>query len=86
MNKTQIREGAQYVSAALVVLLVGFIMFHLFAGDIPANNHDAIMLALGTIFGWGSAVVGYYFGSSKGSADKSDKAEGKSEPEADPGK
>lgn len=52
-------------------MVVGFICILAsiggFAGlyfiDIPAGNRDALMLALGSIFGWGSAVVQSEFGS-----------------------
>lgn len=47
---------------AMVAGLAGFIA--LFAVEIPPRNENALMFALGVIFGWGSAVVGSEFGTS----------------------
>jgi hypothetical protein len=38
----------------------------------PAENKDAIMLSLGALLAAFATVTGYFFGSSKGSADKND--------------
>lgn len=42
----------------------------LFVFEIPTANHDATMLAFGALLGWAGSVVSYFYGSSKGSADK----------------
>lgn|GEM_PF-6768265 len=42
--------------------LIGFC--GLFFVEIPAGNRDALMLALGIVFGWGSAVVQSEYGAS----------------------
>lgn len=47
---------------ALVGSLAGF--FLLFFYEMPPRNENAIMLALGIVFGWGSAVVQSEYGAS----------------------
>ncbi len=72
MDKKIVREVAMYVVGLLIVLAVIFVVTKLFAADMPTANRDAIMLTIGAIIGWGTTVVGFFFGSSKGSADKSE--------------
>lgn len=45
---------------AVVGSLAGFTMLYFIA--IPSTNRDALMLALGIVFGWGSAVVQSEYG------------------------
>jgi drug/metabolite transporter (DMT)-like permease len=59
-----------YVLAGVLVTCAGLMVALLVFVPIPTENHDAIMLIVGTVLGWGGAIVTYYFGSSKGSADK----------------
>lgn len=73
--KRMTREVWQTVVGVLVVSAVIFILQRLFMGAIPPENKDAVMLVIGNVLTWGGIVVGYWFGSSKGSADKSDKSE-----------
>lgn len=42
--------------------IIGFLA--LFFVPIPEGNREPLMLALGLVLGWGSAVVNYEFGSS----------------------
>lgn len=46
---------------AMLGSLAGF--FALFFIEIPVGNRDAMMLALGLVFGWASAVVSSEYGS-----------------------
>ena len=48
------------------VSLIAMLMFF----QIPAENKDAVSILIGAIAGSFTTVVAYYFGSSKGSADK----------------
>ena len=50
----------------IVVIMAFFVTF-------PESNREIIYLAAGALFGYAGAVVQYYFGSSKGSTDKSKK-------------
>ncbi len=42
--------------------------------EVPAGNKDALMMVVGILTTNFSMIVGYYYGSSKGSADKDEKA------------
>lgn len=57
---------------AIFVVLLAFILFYIlcFKG-IPASQRDIVIFILGCVSGNVTQIIGYYFGSSKGSADKS---------------
>jgi len=66
------KELYMYILGAIVIIL-SFLMGYLLAThEIPGGNKDVVMVAVGIILGWGSMVVGYFFGSSKSSADKNE--------------
>lgn len=52
--------------------LAGFALHSLTTNEVPASNRDALMVALGVILGLSKDVYGFFFGSSKGSEDKTD--------------
>ena len=60
----------QYILGALIV--VGFfgLLFILAFTQIPDKNADLLNLVVGALIGSFATVVGYYFGSSSGSAKK----------------
>ena len=61
---------------AFAVLLLTFAIFYvLLTTEVPVENQNVINVALGVILGLSSTIVTYYFGSSKGSSDKSSAAE-----------
>ena len=37
---------------------------------VPDTNKDMVNVSIGAVIGFGGAVVGYFYGSSKGSSDK----------------
>lgn len=45
---------------AVGAALVGFIALYFI--EIPARNENALMIALGIVFGWGSSVIGSEYG------------------------
>ena len=61
-----------YILAAVVILATAGFLLLLVYHPVPAENKDAVMLALGALFSAFGTVIGYFFGSSKGSADKTD--------------
>ena len=61
-----------YVLGALVVLLSASVIFLLIFHDLPENNKDIVNIALGTLLGMAVTVVGYFYGSSKSSTDKTE--------------
>jgi hypothetical protein len=72
MNAKQIRETAMYILGVIIVVAVVWILALLTVRPMPIENKDALMLALGTLLAAFGTVVGYFYGSSKGSADKND--------------
>lgn len=66
------KELYMYLLGAIVIVLSFFIGYILAMYEIPYGNKDVVMVAVGVILGWGSMVVGYFFGSSKSSADKNE--------------
>jgi len=66
------KEIYMYALGAVVVLGVLGVIALLVFFEMPTGNKDALLLVLGTLVASFSAVVGYFYGSSKGSADKTD--------------
>lgn len=66
------KEKIQYVFAALILALLFAVIGILLFREVPKNNSSIVYVGIGVILGWGSMVVGYFFGSSKGSADKTE--------------
>ena len=66
------KEIYMYVLGALVVCCavgtIGMLVFN----PLPEANHDVMMLAIGQMLGWAGSVVAYFYGSSKGSSDKTE--------------
>ena len=61
-----------YVIAIAVFLGLGYITSKLFGIEIPANNREPLMLVIGFLIAKAGTVVDYFFGSSSGSAAKTD--------------
>lgn len=70
--KPSYKETFMYVLGALVVLLSASVIFLLIFHDLPENNKDIVNIALGTLLGMAVTVVGYFYGSSKSSTDKTE--------------
>lgn len=80
MSGKQVRELALYILAAVIVVsAIGFLMV-LATRETPVANKDAILLALGALLTAFGTVINYFFGSSKGSADKTDAMTAKTPP------
>ena len=62
----------QYVLAALVAVGLYWVTYLLIMKAAPEANKDALLIVLGVMAAAFSNVVGYFFGSSKGSAEKND--------------
>lgn len=64
----------------IALMVVGFVVMALAIGivaglfllEIPLGNRDVAMVVLGVAIGWAGSVVSYFFGSSSGSARKTD--------------
>lgn len=72
MNAKQVRELALYVLASVIIASVVSFLILLTLKETPTGNKDPLMMALGALLAAFGTVVGYFFGSSKGSADKTD--------------
>jgi len=66
------KELYMYILGALIVLCAFLLGYLLATSEIPTGNKDVVMVSVGVILGWGSMVVGYFFGTSKSSSDKNE--------------
>jgi predicted CDP-diglyceride synthetase/phosphatidate cytidylyltransferase len=62
----------QYTLGALVAVGLYWVTYLLIMKSTPENNKDALLIVLGVLASQFANVVQYFFGSSKGSADKTD--------------
>jgi hypothetical protein len=65
-----LKENISPILAAMVIFLCFLVIFVGMKSQICDQNKDIIMLVLGAILSILTTIVGYYFGSSKGSTDK----------------
>jgi hypothetical protein len=68
--KTLWQQIFQYSLAALVAVGLYWVTYLLIIKAAPEVNKDALLILLGVLAGAFSNVVGYFFGSSKGSQAK----------------
>jgi chromate transport protein ChrA len=61
-----------YGFALLIVVCVLAFVYLLIVREIPDQNRDMVNMALGAFITSLTTVVSYFFGSSKGSADKTE--------------
>ena len=66
------KEIYMYVLGALIAIGLFIIIYLLIKIAAPVENKDALLILLGVIAASFNNVVGYFFGSSKGSAEKTD--------------
>jgi heme O synthase-like polyprenyltransferase len=62
----------QYILGALIVIGFFVLLYVLVKAEIPKENKDLLNLVVGSLIGSFATVVGYFYGSSKGSADKNE--------------
>ena len=60
----------QYILGALIVLGFFVLLIVLVYSGVPDQNKDLLNLVVGALIGSFATVVGYFYGSSKGSSDK----------------
>lgn len=68
----KIKEIFQYSLGALIVTGFFFILYVIFKKALPDGNKDIGLLVIGALIAKFGDVVAYFFGSSKGSADKTE--------------
>lgn len=61
-----------YALGALIVVGFFTILYVVFKAEMPQSNKDIGLLVIGALVAKFSDVVGYFFGSSKSSADKTE--------------
>ena len=60
----------QYILGGLIVTGFFILLYLLVRSEVPNTNKDLLNLVVGALIGNFSSVVGYFFGSSAGSAKK----------------
>lgn len=56
-------KGKFLVGCSIVALCFAITaMLFLYKVDMPANVADVLKVSIGVLFGWGSVIVGYYWG------------------------
>jgi len=70
--KTLWQQIFQYALGALVAVGLYWVTYLLIFKAAPESNKDALLIVLGVLAASFANVIGYFFGSSKGSADKND--------------
>jgi hypothetical protein len=63
-------EIYMYVLGSLIVLCFFAVIGILIFKEMPQQNSEILYLAVGALIGYAGSVKDYFFGSSKGSADK----------------
>ncbi len=67
-----LKDKFQYGLGALMVLGFFLLLGGLLFLPVPASNEKAFDIMLGILSGGVGTVIGYFYGSSKGSAEKTD--------------
>ena len=62
----------QYILGGLIVAGFFTLLIALVKAEVPEINKDLLNLTVGALIGSFATVVGYFFGSSKGSAEKTE--------------
>ena len=62
----------QYILGGLIVVGFFVLLYMLIKSEVPDKNKDLLNLVVGALIGSFASVVGYYYGSSAGSARKDD--------------
>lgn len=66
------KDKFQYALAAGFILGYFIVLGFLLINPVPEGNRDAVNILFGILSASVGAVVGYFFGSSKGSSEKND--------------
>lgn len=70
MKKT--REIAMYILGGLIVVGFFVLLYILLFQQIPEDNKEILNITVGALIGSFTGVVGYFYGSSVGSKDKTE--------------
>lgn len=64
-------EERTIISLFMVILIVALLLL-MFMIELPDNNKDMAYLVVGALMGSFTTIIAFWFGSSKGSSDKTD--------------
>ena len=68
----ELKDRFMFILGAIIMIcffvVLGLLIFH----GMPENNKDVLYLIIGALIGFAGSVVNYFYGSSKGSSDKSE--------------
>jgi heme O synthase-like polyprenyltransferase len=67
-----VKDIFQYILGALIVIGFFVLLIVLVYSEIPEKNNEILNLVVGSLIGSFATVVGYFYGSSKGSSEKND--------------
>lgn len=67
-----IKDIFQYVLGGTVVIGFFILLYLLVKAEVPAPNGDLLNLIVGALIGSFATIMNYFFGSSKGSAEKTE--------------
>lgn len=70
--KKDFKDAFQYILGAVIVTGFFILLYLLIKQEVPASNTDVLNLVIGALIGSFSTIVGYFYGSSKGSSEKTD--------------
>jgi hypothetical protein len=62
----------QYALGAVIVMAFFAVIYLLIIIGIPLDNKDVLLIVIGALTAKFADIVGYFYGSSKGSSDKND--------------
>ena len=70
--KKENKELYMYILGAIIVIAFFATIYLLAKVEMPLTNKDLLLIVIGALVAKFGDVVAYFFGSSKGSADKND--------------
>ena len=70
--KKDLKDTFQYVLGGIIVIGFFLLLYLLIKQEIPEVNKDVLNLVIGALIGSFTTIVGYFYGSSKGSSEKTE--------------
>lgn len=68
----KVKDAYMYGLGALVVIGFFALLIMVFVFEIPSPNREVGLMTIGALIGQFNSIITYFFGSSKGSSDKTD--------------
>jgi len=70
--KKDVKDTFQYILGGVIVTGFFILLYLLIKQEVPEKNTDVLNLVIGALIGSFSTIVGYFYGSSKGSSEKTE--------------